>query len=260
MFDAIFNTKRNWTEAEKRAQSAAEAAAAATTPEQDFFTRLQEAVAQLQDDQDQALADAQNMRALMQALLQNEELRLTNQEGKDSPRVVSIRERSIYNQVVSRALDSAIQVANIHTPAVQLDGALIHGQVLDDNGLAVAGLKVQVEDASGQSIEELGSAMTDASGYYSLPLTPEALEKYRARAGGRATLTVRSAAGNILSQASQPVDVGANTKVFRPMTVNRTGRSVPTAGEGEKVEEPPEATKRPTRSSKKKKTGGGEAT
>lgn len=188
--------------------------------EQDFLTQLQEAMGQLQQGQSAALGELRDLRAVTQALLSNEADRLSSRLGQDHPRVVATRALIEENQVMVQGLDSILEIASIQVPPVQTDGALVNGRVVDGDGRGIAGLRVQVEDASGAPLAFLGVATTDASGYFALAIGPDALKKYQAVKGG-GTLTVRSTRGVILEREAQPLALSANAQVNVSVALDR---------------------------------------
>jgi hypothetical protein len=158
---------------------------------------------------------------MQHSLFQHEVMRLERKLGSDHPRTQQMQARLEANLDLIREIETTSEVARIRVPPVEERGALIHGRVVDENGLGLAGLVVFLEDRSRQPIPSLRQPTTDASGYYALSIdsaTMERLDKVQAKVVG---LAIRTQTGEIVRPEPVPLKLAAGESTFSEIALNR---------------------------------------
>jgi hypothetical protein len=143
----------------------------------EVLTKITEAFGELGSANIDALQQVRDVHAFMGPLLQHEARRLEKKLGKDNPRVQQIQTSSQQNQTLVRDLAVELEIAKIRAPEVDPKDSLIQGRVVDENRRGWSGLTVSLVNTRGQIVRALGSAQTQVSGYYALPIQAEVLKQ-----------------------------------------------------------------------------------
>jgi hypothetical protein len=182
---------------------------------------LQAALGRIESDRLKALTNLKEIQVVSQVLLQREADRLSRKLGKDHPRARQLTARLKGNRDFVGAIEVELEVARIRVPEVGASDVLIHGRVADENNRGLTGLNVVVEDEAGETIARLGTAKTDASGYYALRVDEDTLARLSEaeRTGGY--LTVRNSAGEVVQRESKPLDLAPGGRVVLNIPLRR---------------------------------------
>ena len=136
-----------------------------------------------------ALQQTKDVQVILGSLLQNEAKRLEKKLGKSNLRVQQAQSSFKRNLNIVRDLEGELEIVRIKEPEVDPKSTLIHGRVVDENYRGLAGLSIYL-DHSGKIVRSLGSAETDASGYYALQIESSVLAKLKELAPEGVSLVV----------------------------------------------------------------------
>jgi hypothetical protein len=129
------------------------------------------------------LDEAAQTQQMIHSLLQNEAQRLEGKLGSEHPRTQRLKAGLQANAAVARAVALERDLMRIEIPEAGEQAALVHGLVVDQDDLGIDRLAVCLVDQSDAPVRNAPEAMTDASGYFAIPLEPEIvnliLERYR---------------------------------------------------------------------------------
>ena len=187
-----------------------------------------------------------DVRALRQALVQQEIVRLKTRYGEDHPRVAELTDALKRNSDILPGFEVELEVSKIKVPATAEKDALIHGRITDEKMTAREGLIAALTDKEGKSLG-VEDIKADASGYFAFVLKPE-IRKALEEKKKEIYLTVSDQAGRVLYRKPDPLKPEEGGEI-RESIVLKTGR---TAVETDKTKEPEvrkprEAKKRPGR-------------
>lgn len=149
-------------------------------------------------------------------LFQLEAERLKAKAGADDPRVQALAQRADNQLELIAALQVEGQIAAVRVPSVERDDTLIDGRLVDANQRAVANTQVQLVDEKGQAVTG-ATVTTDASGYYSIVLTPQAATALKDR---KLFVAIGTGAAAKVPAAAQPFSVVPGGRVLQQVGLN----------------------------------------
>jgi hypothetical protein len=124
-----------------------------------------------------ALGEAAGVHEAMQALLQHEARRIEDKLGPQHPRTQQLRVSLQSNGQRARTLELERQLMRVDVPEIPEKGALVHGRVVDEGDLGIDRLTACLVDRSGAPTLDARESISDASGFFAIPLEPEALDR-----------------------------------------------------------------------------------
>ena len=144
-----------------------------------------------------------------------EKKRLTKKYGADHPRVKKVADRLAYNRAAAKELDREIERASIKMPDFDINTWMVHGRVLDKEGLGLSGLTLSICDEKGKWIEPLGYACTDERGYFAIQYRVESEKGLKIPEDQKLILTVTDANAKVLHKETEPLFVKVGQIDFR---------------------------------------------
>jgi hypothetical protein len=123
-----------------------------------------------------ALSGAVGVQVTMQAFFHHEAQRLEKKLGAQHLRVLQIKSRLKSNLQLINSLEVECQLAQIEAAPVEGEAALVHGRIVDEDGLGIKGLTVGIVDQSGNPVRDISESVTDKSGYFAFALEPETVD------------------------------------------------------------------------------------
>jgi hypothetical protein len=167
--------------------------------------RIEDAISSMDERRARGLERLKSLQDIKSRALEKEQLRLSKKEGAGHPRVRKVASRLAYNQDMLRELDVEIESAGIKTPTFDGRTWMVHGRVLDENGVAVQGLTVSLFDEDGNWIRQMGHACTDERGHFAIVCPAKKRERAEVLESERLLLTVTDKESRILHQDSEPL-------------------------------------------------------
>ena len=172
---------------------------------------------QLVDDQilgsvtSESYNEFMEVQEIAQVLFHWETRRLEKELGTDHPQVLQMGKRLLQRSSLLADFEVERELSTITTPKVETDDALIHGRVSVEDNRGLAKLTVSLEDENGKDMGLAEEIKTDASGYYSIVLTPKKLEKMARAKGGY--LVVKDPAGKVLYREENALEMVAGNRL-----------------------------------------------
>jgi hypothetical protein len=136
--------------------------------------RLEEVLDRLGDEQLETLEVLRQIQILSQALLRREAARLRRKLGEDHPRVRRVETLAEQSRTLVNDLEIELEVARIEVPKVEEGSGpaagqwTVHGRVTDEQGEGLPGLLVRIFDKDRRYDDELGVALTDKNGWFTV--------------------------------------------------------------------------------------------
>jgi hypothetical protein len=129
---------------------------------------------------EQRLTELNNLKQLQEIkheVINREAKRLAAKYGSDHPRVQKLEGRSNYNLSMFPALDREIDKASSKTEPLPLNAWRLHGKVIGEKQQPMPEITVFFADANKNWIREFGDSCSDQTGYYSLTIKEELIER-----------------------------------------------------------------------------------
>lgn len=139
-----------------------------------FGVKIAQLSASVTKTQKSLLANISTIAAAQEKTLQHEIKRKMVKYGKESNEVREIAARLSADNTVRLQLCAQAQRADVTTPERQADRFVLHGRVVDNDGLGICDLVVSGVDFRSQ--EALCHSSTDRNGYFKLELYSTAKE------------------------------------------------------------------------------------
>jgi hypothetical protein len=177
----------------------------ATTTGDPVSERFESELGDLKLERINAIGEAVTTQVAVLSLLQHEALRIETKLGPQHPRTVQLKARLEGNLQVVHALEAERQLARIEVPEVVEDGALIHGRIVDEDGLGIDRLLVALVDQSGAPTRDTNESTSDASGYFAIPLDPETVDRLLKKYTGGIFLAVFTPQRRLVHQQVKPL-------------------------------------------------------
>jgi hypothetical protein len=143
--------------------------------QKDIDKYLEQASTQVQktlDDADpfrvESYEQLQRVQLTKQQVLTKQKQRLSAKLGAEHPRVKKIDAQINLRTQVIRGVQLERQRAATEQPAIDPKDWIVHGNVHDEAGKAMAGVRIWLGDQSGKVIKPFGEAATDRQGYFRL--------------------------------------------------------------------------------------------
>jgi hypothetical protein len=142
-----------------------------------FVENLQETLIKLRDVRIEALNNLTEIQVASRLLLQHEAVRLEKKFGKEHPRTQHLKNSLKQNLDIINDLEVEKEITRIKIPEISQDEVLIHGRVVDANYRGIVGLMVCIIDSRERILNDPDKSTTDDSGYYSIIIRPDNLDK-----------------------------------------------------------------------------------
>ncbi len=186
-----------------------------------FVENLHETLIKLRDGRIEALNNLRDIQIASRLLLQHEAIRLEKKFGKEHPRTQHLKDRLKQNLDIINDLEVETEIARIKIPEISQDEALIHGRVMDANYRGIGDLMVCIVDSRERKLIDLGKSTTDDSGYYSLIIGPDKIEKMTKIAEEGVFLTVCTSKGKIIHRQFEPIKITQGDRKLVEVILNR---------------------------------------
>ncbi len=167
------------------------------------------------------LQELKDFKVLSQALFQGEAQRLKKKLGADHPRVRRMEARMKQNSRLIQDLEVEVEIAKIQVPEVGDQEALIHGRIVDGSNRGLSGLTVYGEDVTKKELWAVGSAETNTSGYYALPISADKVGELTKVQGEGVFLAIRARSGKVVYRWPDPVKVEKGSRRVENLPLNR---------------------------------------
>jgi hypothetical protein len=161
-----------------------------------------------------ALGEAARVQVSMHSLLQYEAQRIERKLGPQHTRTRQLQARRQSSVQLACALELKRQLTQIDMPEVADDGALVHGRIVDEDGLGIARLTVCLVDRSGTPTRDTGEPTSDASGYFAIPLGPEAVDRLNKQHPEGISLAVLTPRRRPVHQEPRPLALARGTRLL----------------------------------------------
>ncbi|HBB32028.1 MAG TPA: hypothetical protein DDZ80_10910 [Cyanobacteria bacterium UBA8803] len=168
-----------------------------------------------------ALQQVQDIQVVMGSLLQHEAKRLEKKMGKENLRVQQVQASLKRNQAIARDLVVELEIAKVRVPEVDTKDSLIHGRIVDENRRGLVKLRINLESEPGKTLSFLGSAETNASGYYALEINAKALVKLKELAPNGVFLIVCTSSGKRVYRKSDPLQLKGGDRILVEVVLKR---------------------------------------
>jgi hypothetical protein len=186
-----------------------------------FLEDLENTIDSITGEQKKCLEGFMDIQVIRRVYLQHEIKRITAKSGKENPRLSPLHSDLRYNWKLIDELEVDLELSNINIPEFLKEGGLIHGRVKDLNNRGIDSIKVIPENDKNEKIDFLDVSITDHSGYYAIPLTPEDVGKLQEVEGG-IYLSVYAPNRELMHRESNPLTVNPNDKLLREVTLDRS--------------------------------------
>jgi PASTA domain-containing protein len=194
---------------------------ATTTTDDSVSGKFESDLGELKLERLNATGEAAAAQVAVLSLLQHEALRIETKLGPQHPRTVQLKARLEGNLQVVHALEAERQLARIEVPEVVQDGALIHGRIVDEDGLGIDRLLVALVDQSGAPTRDTNESTSDASGYFAIPLDPETVDRLLKKYTSGIFLAVFTPRRRLVHQQARPLAPARGARLEVEISVDR---------------------------------------
>jgi hypothetical protein len=196
--------------------------------------KLGETVGNVFEARQESLDTFLTLRSLANVAIQSEVQRLEKKFGAGDPRTIAMRSRLDLNLTALRALEVQRELATVQpAPPGSSDDVVIQGIVVDVNGRAVNGVRVEMLDEKGSPLTEVDAARVESGGSFTIDISPDAAKKIAHGNPHGVRLGVIDARGSVLATSSEAIDLTA-----KPIPTQRIVISKPTVSRTEAPEAP----------------------
>jgi hypothetical protein len=171
-----------------------------------------------------ALQQTRNVQVRLGSLLQNEAKRLEKKLGKSNLRVQQVQSSFNRNQNILGDLEAELEIVRIKEPEVDPNSTLIHGRVVDENYRGLVGLNIYLASPENKIIHSLGSAQTNASGYYALEIKSSVLAKLKELAPEGVFLIVCTPDNKFLDRKKQRLQLKEGDRILCEINLKASDR------------------------------------
>ncbi|HEX5732127.1 MAG TPA: PASTA domain-containing protein [Blastocatellia bacterium] len=168
-----------------------------------------------------ATGEAAAAQVSIHSLLQHEALRIETKLGSKHPRTVQLKARLQANLQVIHTLEVERQLARIEAPEIVQNGALIHGRIVDEDGLGIDRLSVAFVDRHGAPTRDAHEQATDASGYFAISIDPEAVDRLLKQSQDGIFLAVFTPRRRLVHQEAKPLALVRGVSLFVEVRLSR---------------------------------------
>ena len=200
-----------------------------------FIQNLKDVFDLFEDAESDTLNSLRDIQAIRNSIRHHEAIRLERKLGAGHPRILEIKARIERTPAMVNELDVEVEKAKVKVPEVNERDALVHGTVTDDRGLGLSGLTVYAENDEKEPIRFIGSAETDASGFFALRLDPETIKRISDIQGEGAFIAVRTSGRLVVHRQDKPLVISEGGQLVLDLGLNRADLS-PT---GDVIRRPP---------------------
>jgi hypothetical protein len=184
----------------------------------------------LRSEDVEALGEAARLQGSFQSLLQHEVQRIEKKLGTQHPRTGQLKARLQFSMQLAHSLELKRQLTRIDVPELPPEGALVHGRIVSEDGLGIAGLTVYLVDRSGTPVREARESTSDASGYFAIPLAPETVDQLGKRDPQGIFVAVYTPRQRPVHQEPRALALTRGTKLL--VTIRISGIGLPAAMQG----------------------------
>ncbi|HWP42963.1 MAG TPA: PASTA domain-containing protein [Blastocatellia bacterium] len=201
--------------------------ASAKDPDDFVAHEFDKALRELKRERLAALEEAATAQLLLHSMLQHEALRIENKLGREHPRTRQLKAGLQTRLQLARALEIERQVIGIEVPEVADEAALVHGRIVDEDGLGIGRLIVCLVEGSGEPVREAGESTSDASGYFAIAIEPEALDRLLKQYPEGIFLAVFASKRRALHQEPAPLALARGARLFHEIRLTADQISEP---------------------------------
>ncbi|HEV8486163.1 MAG TPA: PASTA domain-containing protein [Blastocatellia bacterium] len=194
---------------------------ATTTTGDSVSSKFESDLGDLKLERITATGEAAATQVSMLSLLQHEAARIETKLGSQHPRTLQLKARLQGNLQAIHALEVERQLARIEVPEIVQDGALIHGRIVDEDGLGIDRLLVALVDRSGSPIRDTSEPATNASGYFAIPLDPQMVDPLTKEYQDGVFLAVLTPRRRLVHQEAKPLAVSRGVSLFVEIQLSR---------------------------------------
>jgi hypothetical protein len=189
----------------------------------EWLTGILEGLAPVTDEKLEPLQQMCELQAAYRALLQNEAERLKKAYGENDSRVLEMQNRLRRNLTLVEKLEVEDQIRQIHVKESGEKESLIHGRLVDESSMGLAGFTVELTDRAGKALS-IAEAGVDATGYFAV-LIPEEQASRLASEKTPIYLTIKNRKGDICERRPVSQPVGAGVRVSEIITLSKSQRA-----------------------------------
>lgn len=193
-----------------------------TTTDDSVSDKFQSALGDLQLQQRAGTEQIEAAQVSMLSLLQHETLRIETRLGSQHPRTLQLKSRLQSSLQTITTLQVERQIASIQVPEVTENGALVHGRIVDEDGLGIDSLLVSLVDQSGAPTHDSAEPITAASGYFAIPIDPAAVDRFSKQQQKGAFLAVFTPRRRLVHQEPKPLALSPGAKLFVEVQLTRS--------------------------------------
>jgi hypothetical protein len=139
--------------------------------------QLADGINQLDDQRLAELKNEKQLQEIKNEVINREAKRLAAKHGDNHPRVQKLQLRSNYNQSMFTGLDKEIEKASAKKEPLPANAWRLNGIVIDKKEQPVPGITVFFADENKNPIREVGNSVSDETGYYSLTINEELIDR-----------------------------------------------------------------------------------
>lgn len=187
--------------------------------DEEILAKLESGFVGLDQQRADGLVRISDFQATQTKMLEREQARLEKKYTADHPRVRKIAERLSFNQGLRQELDREIEKSKIVVPEIDVNTWMVHGRVMDADGVAVSGLAVSLYDDVEQVVSQFRHSCTDELGHFVLQYKVAENDRSPISASQKLFLTVTDANHNRLYQATDPLYVRFGTIDYRLIVI-----------------------------------------
>ena len=167
------------------------------------------------------LEEFKDLQVLSQTLLQQEVKRLKAKLGENHPKVAKMEASLRHKPNFINELEVDLEIAQIQIPEIAEQDALIHGRIVDQSRHGLSGLTVSLEDQAGSILQTTCSFLSDASGYYALPINEINIPQLLSEAPAGIFLAIRNQANKVVYRSSEPIPIAKGDRHFFEIPLSR---------------------------------------
>ena len=193
--------------------------------DEEMLAKLGSGFAILDEQRADGLLRMKDFQATQTKMLEKEQARLEKKYSADHPKVRTIAERLLYNQGLRPELDREIEKSNIVIPEIDADTWMVHGRVMDTDGLAIGNVSVFLYDEKEQWVAQLGHSCTNELGHFVLQYKSAEKDRSPLSTSQKLFLIVKEANQNRLYQATDPLFMRLGTIDYRVIVIKDQTRA-----------------------------------
>ncbi len=188
--------------------------------QKDTLVRIDSTVEQLDALRLKGLGDFQNNRLVKNEILIREKKRMEAKHGATHPKVLETQTKLTYQKEMAVGVEIEREKAAIKSEPFERNAWRLHGKVYEKDLKPVVGVTVYFSSERKDWIEELGSYCTDETGYFTLTLKDEIIDKLK---GNKIFVSVSDKNKKVLIIHQKPVLITKGSIDYIEICLNKDG-------------------------------------